>query len=231
MRKRYCFSVIMIVVTVMLLASCGKKEVKLDEGVIHYPGLAWNMTQEEVMKALDINARDIMPNGNTPGPMRQVFCVENWKFLGQKGTILFEFLNSDVDCSEEHFGLRRVVIFYPEHTDVAALEKEMAAMLGEGRPVSDGKWLRWDSEKMYADYMEKGMAELKERYPEQYDQQVKFSEGVCASFATFHYDASDGSFMNLAPYEGWDESGMVISFYSNHLPLLQCAEFGMKIPE
>ena len=85
MRKRYCFSVIMIVVTVMLLASCGKKEVKLDEGVIHYPGLAWNMTQEEVMNLADIYADSLeeaellVSQGEGPS----VEGYETWAVIGE----------------------------------------------------------------------------------------------------------------------------------------------------
>lgn len=209
----------------LLLASCGKQEVSVDPELICYPGLAWNMTQEEVIKALDIDEKDILPNGTESSPQQQVFCVEDWKYLGQKGTILFEFWN---EC-EDYFGLRRVVVFYPESANADSLTKELTAMLGAGTPVSDGAWLRWDSEKMYSDYMEEGLAELKEKRPESYDMRLKSSEGVPASYVTLHFNAEDGTYPNLAPYEEWDGSGITVSFYSNHMPLLQYAEFGMDL--
>lgn len=225
-RKKIGLTLILAVL-LLLLASCGKQEVSIDPALICYPGLEWNMTQEEVMDALGIDEKEILPNGTESTPQQQVFCVENWEFMGQKGTILFEFWNA----AEDYFGLRQVVIFYPERIDTDALEREMVEMLGEGRLISDGKWLRWDSEKQYADYMEEGLAELKEKKPDRYDQQVKFSEGICASYATLHYHASDGTYMNLAPCEDWDESGTTVTFYSNHVPLLQYAEFGLDISE
>lgn len=227
--RRKISLIILAAMLILLLAACGENEnteIQLEPGVIHYPGLAWNLTQEEVIEALNIDEKDIKPNGVEASPQQQVFCVEDWEFLGQKGTILFEFWNETSD----YFGLRRVVIFYPEGTDLDALEKEMTALLGEGIPISDGEWLRWDSEKQYSDFMELGLAEMKEQYPEAYENKLKLSEGVCASFVTLRYDAGGGWYPNMSPYEGWDGEGSTISFFANYMPLLQYAEFGMDLP-
>ena len=224
-------SVLIAAILTLLLAACGEKEVPVDPGVITYPGLTWNMTQEDVVKALDIDEKGILPNGKKSSPQQQVFCVENWEFLGEKGTALFEFYNFGTDRAEDYFGLRRVVVFYPESADIDSLEKELNAMLGEGKPVRDGKWLIWESEKMCAEYMEEALAEMKVWNPDRYEEKLKWGEATCVSHVTLHYNAEDGAYMNLAPYEGWDGTGITVSFYSNHLDLLQYAEFGMNLPE
>lgn len=230
LRKRIALAMISLLL-VLLLVSCGEKEVPADPGVISYPGLAWNMTREEVIRALDIDEKDILPNGKQNNSFQQAFCVDNWEFMGETGTILFEFCNFTTDRAEDYFGLRRVVVFYPESADASKLEKKMTSMLGEGEPIRDGKWIFWSGEKKYTDYMEVGFAELKEKYPDKYEEKLKIFEGNPATHATLHFNAEDGIYMNLAPYEGWDGTGITISFYSDHLDLLQCAEFGMKLPE
>lgn len=50
-----------------------------------------------------------------------------------------------------------VVLFYPKSADADALAEKLEVMLGEGKQIKEGEWLRWDSEKQCSDFFEAGM--------------------------------------------------------------------------
>ena len=95
----------------------------------------------------------------------------------------------------------------------------MTQMLGEGREIDDGKWLRWDGRKQYNEYLE--LTNLKELAPDNYERLHQQGEGMPAAYACLYYDASAYSMQTVIPGTDWDENGTVLKFYANYQPLLQ----------
>lgn len=227
--KKIAFTMVVICILTLLLTACANTAEPVSKELICYPGLEWNMSREEVMEALDIDPAAATENGKPLPPDQQVFCVKDWSYLGRKATILFEFYNHGADRGD-WYGLRRVVLFYPASANADALTKKMEEMLGEGEAVHDGDWLRWDSEKQYSDFFEAGMADLKAYNADKYEETYQQSLGTTASYVTLHYEPYLASLLALSPSQDWDETGIFISFYANHIGLLQAAQFGLEMP-
>lgn len=80
-------------------------------------------------------------------------------------------------------------------------------------------------------FLRSGYAGLKASNPEKYEEKYQQSLGYTAAYVTLHYTPNTKSLRLLSPSEDWDETGIVISFYANHIGLLQCAQFGLEMPD
>lgn len=135
MFKKTAIFLFTIVVLVVCLSSCDKGLTVNEKALLEYPGLEWNMTPEEVQKALNISDNQIKSDKTkeanqtaAPYEMRTVIVQDISLFGTEVLNVIFGYLRYE----NNDFGLCSIEIYYPEETDMQLVVDNMTGYYGEG---------------------------------------------------------------------------------------------------
>ena len=134
-------SAMAVMVCVILLSGCAAnpKLRKPDVALMEFPGVRWNASPEEVVKALGFTEDQILENAmEIPGEDQEKteydvwnLTVTDWEFMDSSvisGHFLF------IRYPGDHFGLTRVQLYLEEDADMNALRTRMTEVYDEGTP-------------------------------------------------------------------------------------------------
>lgn len=152
MHKKSALLPILLLMIVALFA-CGKHQAASGpESVMAYPGTVWGMTPEAVCEALTLSEGDYttesMEYGGPMSPAAQYLIVQDQKAFGEKGRVIFTFLDFRNDGD---YYLDSVRVMYPDKADMDAVKSRIQKQFGD--PVQVPDWsdeqqahiVRWES--------------------------------------------------------------------------------------
>lgn len=139
--KKSSFTVALIVAMFLLLfAGCTHSaEPITPESALAFPGTQWNMTPEQLIKALCLKKGEYqvfeIPYGKSDdasGPEGIYgIHVTDMEVFGKNGQVGFRFLDF---TGSGNYGLVYIVVEYPEDTDMKAVKDAMIKAYGEPSP-------------------------------------------------------------------------------------------------
>ena len=152
MHKKSALLPILLLMLVLLFA-CGKQPDSSGlEAVMVYPGTVWGMTPGEVCEALKLReggySMESMEYGGPMSPASQYLILQEQKVFGEKGRVIFTFLDFRNDGN---YCLDSVRVMYPDKADMDAVKRRIQKQFGD--PVQVPGWsdeqrahiVRWES--------------------------------------------------------------------------------------
>lgn len=135
MAKKISTLLAVIVVFVICLSSCAINTARISRELLEFPGIEWNMTPEEVQKALNISDNQIKSDKikeanqvTAPHELRTVIVRDISLFGTEVLNVIFGYLRYE----NNDFGLCSIEIYYPEETDMQLVVDNMTDYYGEG---------------------------------------------------------------------------------------------------
>ena len=200
-----------------LLFGCGQEKADPQAQELCFPGLSWNMTPEQAIKALKLSKGDYTESetkadGENYGIY--AFGVEHYGIFGTDARLVAEFHDYDGNGT---YHLTQVTLSFSPEEDMEAVEGELIKIFGEGQPVYQ-RGRDWKSQTPCKEFLT--------------DAQVEYLSGNImlddipndpVSQINLHMD----SIVNYAYYEG-ERTNNAVYFYSeySHITL----ENGYPVP-
>ena len=118
-----------------LLFGCGQEKADPQAQELCFPGLSWNMTPNQAIKALkladgDYTESETKADGENYGIY--AFGVEHYGIFGTDARLVAEFHDYDGNGT---YHLTQVALSFSPQENMEAVEGEMIKIFGEGQPV------------------------------------------------------------------------------------------------
>lgn len=220
MKRRLTLFLAILLLLLPALAGCHRRTVTDEDGLLVYPGTAWNATPEEVQKALHLKSEDCMVSTPTDESGLYCFTVQDVSLYGQKADVTFAFSKA----AGNTYGLYLVLAaFDGVSADVLedTLEKSLSApstrRIPGGSPYS-----QWQCPCKPDDYYTAHFPDVPKNYPEQYDRFISDQAGIPLSQITLYETGHTSMYIHLLPdsashmdstlleFSGWVTGGIQV---------------------
>lgn len=128
-QKIFTFSLLVLIVTVF--SACVKRPEPSNPLLLEFPGTHWNETPEDVRAALGLFEDQILADEAQDADVPE-WClgVTDLECLGDvANSAVFRFIQNP---RADHYGLYSVTIYFPEDSDMVAIQGELAELYGPG---------------------------------------------------------------------------------------------------
>ena len=141
--------VLSVVLCILCLSGCTTNK-NLDKTLLEFPGVKWNATPEEVIKALNLTEDQIRGDRTEEAETDEEMSSDRYIMAVQNITVFnAEILNAQfvfLRYGENEFGLAGIDIYYPEDTDMQTVVDKMVACYGEGNSEPTAFYIIKDGE-------------------------------------------------------------------------------------
>lgn len=124
MKRTPIVATLMLLFLVLCLSACAKESHK---NLLEFPGLKWGMTPEEVQEALDISEDTIVSDKLDADEPE--FTISGRQYFGSN-TVNIEFRFCKFSNNSD--ALYKVILYYPEETDMAVIRDNLIKIYGPG---------------------------------------------------------------------------------------------------
>lgn len=145
-----------LILVIMLLSAflfgCGQGGSDPQAEELCYPGLHWNMTPKQAIRALKLSKGDYIEQETKATSEKggtYAFGVEHYDFFGVDARIVAEFKDFNADGT---YHLKEVTVSFSPGEDMEAIEASLTKHYGEPRPYYE-TGADWNSEALCKDFL------------------------------------------------------------------------------